>query len=118
MRNATLWSLMSKGKEVELTDTVGKKSICGVAGKGDSAGQDKSLPDIEGVYVEFTASGESDPTDSPSDLAITNVDSEKKVIVDGEELGKGKEKKLGVGMKIKFGDDSEWQVLRNVRTHA
>lgn len=41
---------------------------------------------------------------------MQNVDSEKKVIVDGEELGKGKEKKLGVGMKIKFGDDSEWQV--------
>lgn len=39
-----------------------------------------------------------------------NVDSEKKVTVDGEELGKGKEKKLGIGMKIKFGDDSEWQV--------
>ena len=41
---------------------------------------------------------------------MQNVDSEKKVTVDGEELGQGKEKKLGVGMKIKFGDDSEWQV--------
>ena len=33
VRNATLWSLGSKGKEIELTDTVGKKSICGVGGK-------------------------------------------------------------------------------------
>ena len=41
VRNATLWSLSQKGKEVELTDTVGKKSICGVAGKSDSQGQDK-----------------------------------------------------------------------------
>ena len=41
MRNATLWSLSQKGKEVELTDTVGKKAICGVAGKSDSEGQDK-----------------------------------------------------------------------------
>lgn len=30
----------------------------------------QSLPGIEGINVEFTASGESDPTDSPSDLAI------------------------------------------------
>ncbi len=30
----------------------------------------QSLPDIEGIHVEFVASGESDPTDSPSDLAI------------------------------------------------
>ena len=35
-------------------------------------------------------------------------------MVDGEELGQGKEKKLGVGMKIKFGDDSEWQVRHTV----
>ena len=43
-------------------------------------------------------------------VPVQNVDSEKKVVVDGEELGTGKEKKLGVGMKIKFGDDTEWQV--------
>lgn len=30
----------------------------------------QSLPDIEGIHVEFVASGESDPTDSPSELAI------------------------------------------------
>lgn len=41
VRNATLWSVQSKGKEIELTDTVGKKSICGVAGKKDSADSDK-----------------------------------------------------------------------------
>lgn len=41
VRNATLWSLSQKGKEVELTDTVGMKAIRGVAGKGDDAGQDK-----------------------------------------------------------------------------
>ncbi|DBB04795.1 TPA: hypothetical protein ACH3X3_010090 [Trebouxia sp. C0006] len=68
VHNATLWSLASKGKEIELTDTVGKKSICGVGGEGSD--QDKSLPGIEGIHVEFVASGESDPTDSPSDLAI------------------------------------------------
>ena len=39
VQNATLWSLMSKGKEIELTDTVGVKSICGVGGKGSD--QDK-----------------------------------------------------------------------------
>lgn len=39
VHNATLWSLMSKGKEIELTDTVGKKSICGVGGA--SSDQDK-----------------------------------------------------------------------------
>ncbi|KAL0032138.1 hypothetical protein WJX77_007160 [Trebouxia sp. C0004] len=116
VHNATLWSLASKGKEIELTDTVGKKSICGVGGAGSD--QDKTLPDIEGIHVEFTASGESDPTDSPSDLAIKNVNSEKSVTVDGEKLENGKEKKLGIGMKILFGDDTEYQVLRNVRTHA
>ena len=41
---------------------------------------------------------------------MQNIDSEKKVTVDGEELGQGKEKKLRVGMKILFGDDNEWQV--------
>ncbi|KAL0050548.1 hypothetical protein WJX82_002041 [Trebouxia sp. C0006] len=116
VHNATLWSLASKGKEIELTDTVGKKSICGVGGEGSD--QDKSLPGIEGIHVEFVASGESDPTDSPSDLAIKNVNSEKSVTVDGEKLENGKEKKLGIGMKILFGDDTEYQVLRNVRTHA
>lgn len=45
---------------------------------------------------------------------VQNIDSEKKVTVDGEELGQGKEKKLGIGMKIVFGDDNEWQV----RHHA
>lgn len=30
----------------------------------------QSLPNVEGIYVEFVASGESDPTDSPSELAI------------------------------------------------
>ena len=39
VHNATLWSLASKGKEIELTDTVGKKSICGVGGEGSD--QDK-----------------------------------------------------------------------------
>ncbi|KAA6426014.1 MAG: hypothetical protein FRX49_03866 [Trebouxia sp. A1-2] len=77
-----------------------------------------SLPEIEGIHVEFVASGESDPTDSPSDLAIKNVNSKKSVTVDGEKLENGKEKKLGIGMKILFGDDTEYQVLRNVRTHA
>ena len=33
----------------------------------------QSLPNIEGIYVEFIASGESDPTDSPSELAIKVV---------------------------------------------
>lgn len=41
---------------------------------------------------------------------MQNVDSEKKVLVDGEELANGQEKKLGIGMKIKFGDEDEWQV--------
>lgn len=41
---------------------------------------------------------------------MQNVDSEKKVTVDGEELGQGKETKLKVGAKILFGDDNEWQV--------
>lgn len=39
VHNATLWSLASKGKEIELTDTVGKKAICGVGGA--SSDQDK-----------------------------------------------------------------------------
>ena len=37
--HSALWSLASKGKEIELTDTVGKKSICGVGGEGSD--QDK-----------------------------------------------------------------------------
>ena len=41
---------------------------------------------------------------------MQNAGSEKKVLVDGEELGEGQEKKLKVGAKIKFGEDSEWQV--------
>lgn len=50
---------------------------------------------------------------------MQNVDSEKKVVVDGEELAQGKEKKLGVGMKIKFGDEPEWQVSHVSRcTHC
>ena len=40
VRNATLWSLSSKGKEIEITDTVGKKSICGVGGES-ATNQDK-----------------------------------------------------------------------------
>ena len=39
VHNATLWSLGSKGKEIELTDTVGTKSICGVGGA--SSNEDK-----------------------------------------------------------------------------
>jgi len=132
----------------------------------------QSLPEIEGIHVEFVASGESDPTDSPSELAIKvglqaqqlkfrllwtafmaccepaiasrrkilpaphlstscvvplpvalaafvamqNVNSEKSVTVDGEKLENGKEKKLGIGMKILFGDDTEYQVQHMPRT--
>jgi len=132
----------------------------------------QSLPGIEGIHVEFVASGESDPTDSPSDLAIKvglqaqqlrcrllwtafmacceppmasqplrlpaphlsttcvvslpvvlavsvamqNVNSEKSVTVDGEKLENGKEKKLGIGMKILFGDDTEYQVQHMAHT--
>ena len=43
-------------------------------------------------------------------VAMQNVNSEKSVTVDGEKLENGKEKKLGIGMKILFGDDTEYQV--------
>lgn len=43
-------------------------------------------------------------------MAMQNVNSKKSVTVDGEKLENGKEKKLGIGMKILFGDDTEYQV--------
>ncbi len=47
---------------------------------------------------------------------MQNVNSEKSVTVDGEKLENGKEKKLGIGMKILFGDDTEYQVQHMPRT--
>ncbi len=41
---------------------------------------------------------------------MQNIDSTKSVTVDGEKLEQGKEKKLGIGMKIMFGDETEYQV--------
>lgn len=49
-------------------------------------------------------------------VAVQNVNSEKSVTVDGEKLENGKEKKLGIGMKILFGDDTEYQVQHMPRT--
>ena len=45
-------------------------------------------------------------------IAVQNIDSEKDVIVDGEKLENGKEKKLGIGMKINFGGETEYQVCK------
>jgi len=50
------------------------------------------------------------PDVSAAFVAMQNVNSEKSVTVDGEKLENGKEKKLGIGMKILFGDDTEYQV--------
>ena len=47
---------------------------------------------------------------------MQNVNSEKSVTVDGEKLENGKEKKLGIGMKILFGDDTEYQVQHMAHT--
>ena len=56
------------------------------------------------------------PVVSAAFVAMQNVNSEKSVTVDGEKLENGKEKKLGIGMKILFGDDTEYQVQHMPRT--